>query len=51
MAELSPATMTKLGKDGNVNSSVLDRICLALGCKIGDIVSFVPADTNDEDNA
>ena len=51
MAELSPATMTKLGKDGNVNSSVLDRICLALGCKIGDIVSFVPADTSDEDNA
>lgn len=32
----------------NVNSSVLDKICMALGCKIGDIVSFVPADKTDD---
>ena len=48
MTGLSPATITKLGKDGNVNSSVLDKICMALGCKIGDIVSFVPADKTDD---
>lgn len=51
MAGLSPATMTKLGKDGNVNSSVLDKICLALGCQIGDIVTFVPANKVDDGNA
>jgi DNA-binding Xre family transcriptional regulator len=48
MTGLSPATITKMGKDGNVNSSVLDKICMALGCKIGDIVSFVPADKTDD---
>ena len=48
MTGLSSATITKMGKDGNVNSSVLDKICMALGCKIGDIVSFVPADKTDD---
>lgn len=34
---LSPATIAKLGKDGNVTTDVLARICEALGCEITDI--------------
>ena len=48
MTGLSQATITKVGNDLNINSSVLDKICLALECKVGDIVSFVPADTDEE---
>ncbi len=51
MTGLSQATLTKVGSDLNINSSVLDKICLALGCKVGDIVSIVPADLDDADNA
>lgn len=34
---LSPATIAKLGKDGNVTTEVLARICQALGCEVADI--------------
>ena len=45
MANISIATITKMGKDGShVQSDVLERICLALGCKIGDIVQIVKTD-------
>lgn len=34
MANISIATITKMGKDGShVQSDVLERICLSLGCK------------------
>lgn len=51
MTGLSQATLTKVGSDLNINSSVLDKICLALECKIGDIVTLVPSDTDDAENA
>lgn len=41
MAELSPATMTKLNKDQYVSMEMLVRICKALDCNIGDIVDCV----------
>ena len=45
MAKISIATITKLGKDGShVQSDVLERICHALGCKIGDIVQIIKID-------
>ena len=45
MAGLSQATVTKMTVDGTaINTSVLDKICTTLGCKIGDIVQMVPAD-------
>ena len=40
MAELSPATMTKLNKDQYVSMEMLVRICKALDCNIGDIVEI-----------
>jgi len=41
-AGISIATITKMGKDGAVVSSeVLVKICIALECKIDDIVEIV----------
>ncbi|WP_462333999.1 helix-turn-helix domain-containing protein [Varibaculum cambriense] len=34
---LSPATIAKLGKDGNITTDVLARICTALECDVADI--------------
>ena len=43
MAGISPATITKMGKDGAVVSSdVLVKICTALECTMDDIVEIVP---------
>ena len=36
-AKLSAGTIAKLGKDGNVTTEVLAKICDALDCQIGDI--------------
>lgn len=38
---LSAATIAKMGKDGNVTTEVLTRICEALNCQIADIVEVV----------
>ncbi len=35
---ISQATIGKLGRNETVNSDVLIRICVALGCDIGDIM-------------
>lgn len=37
---LSQSTISKLTKGENVNTDVLDRICIALNCRIEDIVEF-----------
>lgn len=41
LAGISKATVTKLGKNDNVNSDILVKICVALKCDIGDIVEVV----------
>lgn len=41
MAELSPATMTKLNKDQFVSMEILVRICKTLECNIGDVVDII----------
>ena len=46
-AGISPATITKMGKDGAVVSSdVLVKICTALNCTMDDIVEIVPGKEN-----
>ena len=42
MAGVSPATITKMGKNGHVTTEVLIKICTALGCRIEDIMEVVP---------
>lgn len=38
---ISESTMAKLAKGENVNTDILERICNALNCQIGDIVEVI----------
>ena len=42
MAGVSPATITKMGKNGHVTTEVLAKICAALDCKVEDIMEVIP---------
>ena len=42
---VSQSSVTKMGKNENVNTDVLVRICLALNCDIGDIAEIVPSES------
>ena len=43
LAGISASSVTKLGKNENVNTDILERICLALECDISDIMEIVPS--------
>lgn len=34
------ATITRMGKNGTVTTEILDRICKALDCEIGDVIEY-----------
>ena len=46
-AGLTTNVIAKLGKNKNVSTEVLCKICDALNCKVDDIVDFIP-DSEDE---
>ena len=46
-AGISPASVTKMGRNGHVTTEILVKICAALDCRIEDIVEIVP-DKNDQ---
>lgn len=46
MAGISTNAMAKMGKGGDVSTQVLRKICVALDCKIEDIVEII-AEPND----
>ena len=39
---VSNASIAKLGRDENVNTDILLKICVALNCEISDILEIVP---------
>lgn len=41
LAGVSPASITKMGKGGHVTTEILQRVCIALDCQVGDIIEFV----------
>lgn len=41
MSGISTGTLAKLGKNDYVSTEVLEKICKALRCDIGDIIEFV----------
>jgi DNA-binding Xre family transcriptional regulator len=41
-ASISSTSITKLGKNENVNTEILQKICVALQCDISDIMEIVP---------
>lgn len=46
MAGISPSTIAKLGRNENINTEVLVKICRALKCDISDIM-----EVNDKEGA
>lgn len=42
MSEVSPASIAKMGRNENVTTEVLLRICEALDCNIEDVMEHVP---------
>ena len=40
VAGISSASVTKLGKNENVNTEILQKICVALQCNISDIMEM-----------
>ena len=44
LAGLSPASVTKMGKNGHVTTEVLLKICTALECGVDDIMEIVVQD-------
>ena len=42
LAGISTNAMAKMGKGGDVSTQVLRKICIALDCKIEDIVEIIP---------
>lgn len=47
VAGISSASVTKLGKNENVNTEILQKICTALNCDISDIMEIVQEDRGD----
>lgn len=45
---IAPNTMTKLRRNEEVTLTVLNKICAALNANIGDIMDFVPIETDKE---
>lgn len=41
LSGVSSATITKLGRNENVNTVILQKICTALNCDIGDVMEFI----------
>ena len=41
-AGISPASVTKMGRNGHVTTEILLKICTALDCQIEDILEIVP---------
>lgn len=40
MAGISPASVTKMGRNGNVTTEILQKICTALNCQVEDIMEI-----------
>ena len=48
MADISTTSVSKLAKDQNVNTEILEKICDALHCDVCDIVEVVPKNSKEK---
>ena len=48
LSGISQSSITKMGKNENVNTDVLVRVCQALKCDIGDIAEIILQENKDE---
>lgn len=49
LAGISPASVTKMGKCGHVTTETLEKICLALDCRVEDILELTPGESQAEE--
>jgi len=47
VANISAVTIAKLGKNENVTTSILTKICTALECNVGDIMDIDDSEKED----
>lgn len=47
-ADISPGAIAKLGRNENVTTAILMKICNALRCDIGDIMEIIPDEPKDK---
>ena len=45
LAGISTNAMAKLGRDEDVRVNILEKLCLALDCKLDDIIEIVPEES------
>lgn len=48
-AQISSSSLAKLGKDENVTTTVLAKICGVLNCDVSDIMEMVPDDAEEQE--
>lgn len=48
---ISSASVTKMGRGGTVNTVVIEKICTALNCDVGDIMEIVNDTKNTKENS
>lgn len=48
VAHISAVTIAKLGRNENVTTNVLAKICHALNCNVGDIMDVVDNETDEK---
>lgn len=46
IAGISSTSVTKLGKSENVNTEIIEKICIALDCDVSDIMEMTDEDTD-----
>ena len=46
MSGVSAASITKLGRNENVNTEIIEKICLALNCDVADIMEITDSTMN-----
>lgn len=46
IAGISPASITKMGRNSHVTTAVLQKICLALDCQIGNMLEIITEESN-----
>lgn len=51
LAGISAASITKLGKNENVNTEIIAKICVALKCDVSDIMEIIPDNEKSEDSS
>ena len=49
-AKISSSSFAKLGKDENVTTSVLAKICGVLNCDVSDIMEMIPDETTESED-